>query len=822
MKSLTGKFSSAPGWAVTLILLFGAGLFVAACGDEEVPSPTTPAPPPPAPTPPAPEPEPEPEPAPEPPAVPVGLRISASGVDSITWTWNAVEGATGYVVQSNMDEMWDDTDTVMFGLLPFTTETTYTRTGLEAGTTVYARVAAAAGTAEAPLVSAFSTHVTGMTAEPEPEAPPAPANLRLKERGSDFIEWEWDEAPGADGYESEFSTDGISFVALQPHAGASNTSRRVANLAAETAGHLQVRSYTGSGTGADTVRGDWSASDRQTTDEPPPAVALDAPDGLEASDETEESITLEWDSVRNADSYEVEQREPGDDWEDASCGGGDNAVEDEECVASGLDEGTDYDFRVRAIPADDDDAHTTSDWSDIAETSTGGTPPPEPTDPGATGGGGALEITWSSEPSNLLVFTWNRMGDARYKTVELAAADMSSSDPCEGKDFAGASASVNTFFNDDNATAGQVAGVCVQVEDDESTTSYAFGVARPVRHAPDTAGEGDDIDSEQNRYVTNRLNWTGIQVVEDFDFELRLVADPGRMNEIQDTTDDDDIQAACSDGSFLVQRTATRTIAISHAVTSGLVPYTGYLLCARHLNGTGSTNWIVPENEAEHHTLPAAPPGPSPDSSRTGTRDGGEMFDVAWTVDLQNSATVPWPKEGFMVSRTMRLSSSSTPKAAACDQAYQDTDVIETLDGIDFEAEYRRPMAHLANHYAFACIRAEAEDAATRLGPWTIGGTVTISKKVANLTAEQAEGVTAVTLTIEGHTDDSAAQATWYYKANTGPHTTCSSAVGGSNTSLAVGDTPAMDLTAGSSYTYTAYGDMECKQSIDSVGFRAQ
>ena len=58
MKSLTGKFSSARGWALLLILFLGAGLFVAACGDEEVPAPTTPTP---APVPPpAPEPEPEP------------------------------------------------------------------------------------------------------------------------------------------------------------------------------------------------------------------------------------------------------------------------------------------------------------------------------------------------------------------------------------------------------------------------------------------------------------------------------------------------------------------------------------------------------------------------------------------------------------------------------------------------------------------------------------------------------------------------------------------------------------------------------------------
>ena len=203
-------------------------------------------------------------------------------MDFIEWSWNAVEGVSGYDVQYSADEAFTEEDETIARTAE---EISYRREGLEAGASAFLRVRAAAGMGEERVTSDWSTHVTGMTAEPEPELPPAPAapaNLRLKERGSDFIEWEWDEAPGADGYESQFSTDGTSFGAQQSHAGASNTSRRVSNLAAETAGHLQVRSYTGSGTGADTVRGDWSASDRQTTDEPPAAVALDAPTGLEA------------------------------------------------------------------------------------------------------------------------------------------------------------------------------------------------------------------------------------------------------------------------------------------------------------------------------------------------------------------------------------------------------------------------------------------------------------------------------------------------------------------------------------------------------------
>ena len=131
MTQITRKSVPMRGLILLLTVTLGAGLVLSGCGDDDTATTPAPAPPPPPP-PPAPEPEPEPEPpAPEAPATPTGLMVSETTETSITWTWDAVEGATGYVVQANTDEMWDATDTVTFEGLPFTTETTYTAMDLE-------------------------------------------------------------------------------------------------------------------------------------------------------------------------------------------------------------------------------------------------------------------------------------------------------------------------------------------------------------------------------------------------------------------------------------------------------------------------------------------------------------------------------------------------------------------------------------------------------------------------------------------------------------------------------------------------------------------
>ena len=203
MTQITRKSVPMRGLILLLAMFLGAGLVLSGCGDDD--TATTPAPAPPPPPPPEPEPEPEPEP-PQAPATPTGLHVDETTETSITWHWSAVEGAIGYAVQVSMDEMFDETDPIA----P-TAETHYTVSDLEPETSVFLRVAAAAGTLEAPVLSPWTTHVTGMSAMPPPPPPPpmAPATPTgfMVESDMTSITWSWDAVEGALGYAIQVSED---------------------------------------------------------------------------------------------------------------------------------------------------------------------------------------------------------------------------------------------------------------------------------------------------------------------------------------------------------------------------------------------------------------------------------------------------------------------------------------------------------------------------------------------------------------------------------------------------------------------------------------
>ena len=698
MKSLSGKFASTRGWALLLILFLGAGLFVAACGDEETPTPTTPTPTPPAPPPPDPEP-----PAPEKPATPAGLQVSARTADSITWTWTAVDGATGYLVQASRDETFDDTDQ-----LALTAETSFTVASLPPETSVYVRVAAGVLTAAAPsldpddyLLSDWTTHVTGMTDAAAAQAPAAPTNVRGTGQGSNYIEWSWDAVSGAAGYHAQFSrsTDFSDPDADRPLL--QRTSVRISNLPAETDGYLRVRAYTGSGTGEDTLFGDWSATSMSSTGEPPPPpapTALDAPTGLSAGSVTTTSVTLTWSSVIDADSYEVQQQPADGSWTGAACNGGDSRVDDERCEVSGLTRGNDYSFRVRAHPDPNVETLEASGWSSTASARTSGTPPSAP----VTGGDDAYEITWESAVDSetnphSITWTWSRPDDGRIRFLhKMMDADADERDGCPAIDdtWAGhatgglASYSYTTRMEDDGSSplsAGHVARLCVvPTWKDDNAQRYgdifsAWAATVPLSNAAPTGTGlielGPKVNSTQQK--TTAIDWY-VQVDQGFTYEVQTISAVAG-----------DGLPRCGSGSGHPGLTSANDNDVQRfRLDRGLQTYTTYATCVRATNGDGMSGWTKLTNGAnnasadsgEYSTLPAAPPRPTYVGVRSSDPGASiDSTDVKWRFNLgtrlpdvpasYTAKVLVWEGTTGASGTDERYTSGQVPDQAICNES---------------------------------------------------------------------------------------------------------------------------------------------------------
>lgn len=656
MKSLTGNFSSVRGWALLLALLLGAGMMISACGEEETPAPTTPTPPP------APPPAPPPEPEPTGPATPENLRVTASTSTSITWSWNAVDGALGYQGQFSTDATFADTDP--------------------------------------------------------------------------------------------------TFIIVAPA-----TSHTVSNLSGNMTGHFRVRSGTGTSL-TDLTYSDWSDGVSGSTAAPPPATALEAPSNVRSTDQSDDSITLEWDEVDDAATYEVEQREPGDDWDDASCGAADadNVVSDEECVASGLDSGTDYDFRVRGVPADDDTANLLGVWSDVAETRTSGTAPVEPSTP-VGGGMGNLNVRWETTTTGI-TWIWDRIPEKRYDYSIRTLPFSTSSKPCADATYDTANTNVAMTSATADVTSGatdQTRLLCVKTNNPDAPAenlSYSWAVMTPAAPTVDATDPEEEKDGR-----TTALLWNVADIFGGFNYELRAAVDPKRDDGIVAATTE--LQKECEAG-VLVESGDTDVLlqVVEVPFSTGLLPYTGYTLCMRYFNEGGTTRWGAAA-AGEINTRPAAPPSPSVDTARVD--EGDTTTAVVWAVGVRNREDLPrlpagynaktivyrenhlWDHDGDGGTTPERRRSTSGPKRDICALAagsnlgpqeeftvadVAGTAIRPTTQGITIEASVDRPAPDaadlaanlkLADNRVHLCLQAKDGDPLT--GPWTLSGSFEVKQQ---------------------------------------------------------------------------------------------
>ena len=186
------------------------------------------------------------------PDAPTSLTATADDQTEIDLSWTAPSndgGAdiTGYGIEvstngSNWSDLVADTDS---------TATSYSHTGLTAGSTRYYRVSAinSAGTS-----APSSTDSATTDSPPAATAPDAPTGLTATADGQTEIDLSWT-APSNDGgaaitgYRIEVSTDGSSWSDLVADTGSTTTSYSHTGLTAGTTRHYRISAINSAGTG---------------------------------------------------------------------------------------------------------------------------------------------------------------------------------------------------------------------------------------------------------------------------------------------------------------------------------------------------------------------------------------------------------------------------------------------------------------------------------------------------------------------------------------------------------------------------------------------
>ncbi len=578
---------------------------------------------------------------------------------------------------------------------------------------------------------------------PEPAGPATPTGLRASS-GEGYIEWTWDAVEDVLGYQGQFSTDATftdadtSFLIAVP-----KTSQRVN----ATSGYFRVRS--GAGTSltdfASLQFSDWSEAVSGTAPAAPTptptTTPLSVPGNVRTTIRRDTSITVAWDSVTDAEAYDVQQQAAGDaSWSSASCGGAGNRVTVTECVASELDSGTAYGFRVRAVPDSADTDSAPSQYSSAVTANTTGRP-------AVTIEDGGLNLRWSSEwdtstSTNAYAITWrwdpvedralqplvdhyvallspiNADGTARARGErECPSLDRNVTATDTVTDTA---ANYGDWFNLDSdisatvrpvgssadgsgaGNAGEVRGLCVvrTWEDSRgirqfSDVSLAWATTLPF--SPLSDGTTPNPINRENAVTraTTSINW-------EYDVDAGFTYVLGLVSTSRDSDAPDDV-ADCTGAQNVPspRDVNTHNFRVSHRLQS-VAPYTNYRLCIRAENDLGASDWAFVGGAAASvppayagataATRPAAPSAPAYDSGEsevtTEAYGGHDVNRMVWSVSHKTgtplSGTAPTDTRGGHMYKVLRRTTGGSVSGSAIQTTCEDGTGIGTPSARNF------------------------------------------------------------------------------------------------------------------------------------------
>ena len=210
---------------------------------------------------------------------PTGLTVSASALQTLSVSWNAVSGATNYVLDRSTSSSGP------YAQLYSGTTAAFADSGLQFGTTYYYEVNATTGGG----TSTFSSVVSGTT------LPGIPTGLSATATSSQAISVSWTAVAGAATYTLQRATS-ASGPWTQIYTGAT-AAFGDSGLQAGTTYYYEVRTNTATGNSA------YSSSVSATT----PAAVPNPPTGLTVSASALQTLSVSWNAVGGATNYVLDR-----------------------------------------------------------------------------------------------------------------------------------------------------------------------------------------------------------------------------------------------------------------------------------------------------------------------------------------------------------------------------------------------------------------------------------------------------------------------------------------------------------------------------------
>jgi fibronectin type 3 domain-containing protein len=220
------------------------------------------------------------------PSAPSGVYASASSPSSITVSWSAVSGASGYSIYRALDI--ND----QFSYRGSATSTSYSDTGLTQGTTYYYKIVAYNQYGE----SVLSTAASATTSE---SIPSTPSSVYASASSTSSITVSWAEVPGVSSYKVYRSQAQIYYDLIGTVSSASYTDT---GLSAGTTYYYKVSASNGAG---DSPQSTTAASATTWSSSGSNGSTLSAPTGVSASKLSSDEVYVSWYPVSGAVEYVV-------------------------------------------------------------------------------------------------------------------------------------------------------------------------------------------------------------------------------------------------------------------------------------------------------------------------------------------------------------------------------------------------------------------------------------------------------------------------------------------------------------------------------------